>query len=372
MNRHYPTALGAHDLLELANRTATTFFNASPEFREAGMAAAEALSSIAAGMARRLKARDEKPAVCVLPDNATVSELQFVRTRQAARRGADVYLPSWASVARALPDAFLRSALFSASRSVQATNDAVLAGDRTLVVSGKEVITFNNITLMYSGYALCQFDRQVYATCLNYYRERPLSPEDGTHHVSTSFYEFARHMGSAYSVKAHKAIRASLLRLSLAQLRLRVKRMNIEVPKLLSVSFEDGEAGDLRGSDVLLLRITESVAELFGQGAWKAVDVDVADYDGLKGWIANFYASHDRARWLPVDTLYMMSGYESRKSNFRAGLLQALEKLKEERTPLCSRVADYHFSKDGTRLLVVRTEWRAAGKRYAQVEEGDG
>lgn len=361
----------ADELHDLAKQVATAALTAAPEYQAVAMMGAETIASIADSMARRAKARRDKPAVLVLPAEATADELRSARRKQSARRGADVYLPAWSAVSRALPNAFLRSALFSTSRSVQTTNDDVLAGDRTLIVTEDEIATFNDITLIYSGYPLCQFDRQVYATCLDYYRERPLSPEHCTHYVRTSFYEFATHMGSSYSVKAHRAIRASLLRLSFAQLRIRFERMNIEVPKLLSMSFEDGnETGDLRGSDALLLRVTEPIAELFGVGAWQAVDTPVADYDGLKGWLANFYATHEEARWLPVDALYKLSGYQSRKSNFRASLLQALEKLKDERTPMCSRVAAYHFTKDGTRIRVVRTEWNAGSQeRHLQDEE---
>jgi hypothetical protein len=211
-----------------------------------------------------------------------------------------------------------------------------------------------------SGYELCQFDRIVYATCLDYYRQVPLCPEEGTRHLGTTFYEFARRMGNEYSVKAHRAIRASLLRLSFAQMRIRYNRLNIEIPKLLSVTFEDGEPSeDFKGSDVLLLRVTTSVAELFGPGSWTAVENEAVGYDGLKGWLASFYAGHAGPQWLPILTLYGLSGYESHMRNFRASLVRALEKLRAPRTPTCCHVAKYLFSKDGKRIYVVRSEWAA-------------
>jgi hypothetical protein len=320
--------------------------------------AAEQLGRFADGLERRAKNALSEPAVLELPSNATMEEVQHARRRQAARRGAEVYLPSWSVMARALPNAFLRSALFSAGRTVQADNAGVLSGDPTLLVAGKEIASFRNMTLLFSGYELCQFDRLVYATCLDYYREVPPCPEEGTRHLRTTFYEFARRMSNEYSVKAHRAIRASLLRLSSAQMRMRYDRMNIEVPKLLSVTFEDGEpADDFKGSDVLLLRVTTSVAELFGRGSWTAIENEAVGYDGLKGWLASFYAGHAGPLWLPVETLYRLSGYESHMRNFRASLVRALEKLTDPRTPAGCRVAKYHFSKDGTKIYVVRSEW---------------
>lgn len=344
------------ELRDLAERTATAALTAEPGYQMTVLDASETIGNIANSMSRKA----EQPAVLVLPDNATNQELRSARTKQAARCGREVYLPSWSSVAQALPDAFLRTALFSSSSSIQKKNDQVLAGDRTLLVADHEIASFRDIRLMFSGYRLCQYDRQVYATCLEYYREHPLVPEDCTLYIRTTFHEFASKMGSTHNAKTYLAIRASLLRLSFAQLRLRYERLNIEVPKLLSVSFEDGATtGDMHGSNMFLLRVTEPVADLFGVACWTAVDKVAVDYDGLRGWLASFYASHGKAKWLPVETLYQLSGYESKLSNFKDSLSKALDKLMESSTPLCSRISKYHFSKDKTALYVVREEWLA-------------
>ena len=346
------------ELRALASLTADAALTAAPDQQLTVLDAAERLDSIADSIERKAKKEAIEPAIVVLPSDATVEEVRKARCRQASRRGTDVYLPSWSAMSQAMPNAFLRSALFSSGRSIQAENAKVLTGDQTLLVAGKEIATFQNLTLTFSGYELCQFDRQVYATCLDYYRERPLSPEECTHHIRTSFYEFATRMGGSYSLDSHKAIRASLLRLSFAQMRLRYNRMNLEVPKFLAVSFADGETGEeFKGSDMLLLRVTESVAELFGPGAWTAVDKEAVSYDGLMGWLASFYASHSGPQWLPVERLYQLSGYESHIRNFKASLVRALDKLKNEKTPTCSQVSAYHFSKDGTKLMVVCTAW---------------
>ncbi|MBN3806403.1 hypothetical protein GXB81_25605 [Paraburkholderia sp. Ac-20336] len=348
------------ELRALANLTAEAALSTAPGQQMTVLEAAKRLGRFADGLERRATNELTEPAVIELQSNATAEEVQHARRRQSARRGTEVYLPSWSAMARALPNAFLRSALFSAGRAVQADNAEVLSSDPSLLVAGKEIASFRNMTLIFSGYELCQFDRLVYATCLDYYREVPLCPEEGTRHLRTTFYEFARHMGNEYSVKAHKAIRASLLRLSSAQMRMRYDRMNIEVPKLLSVTFEDGEPSkDFKGSDVLLLRVTTSVAELFGPGSWTAVENEAAGYDGLKGWLASFYAGHAAPLWLPIETLYRLSGYESHMRNFRASLIRALEKLKDPRTPTGCQVAKYHFSKDGKKICVVRSEWNA-------------
>jgi len=265
------------ELRALAGLTADAALTAAPDHQSTVLDAAAKLNRIADGIERHGKKALEQQAVAELPSNATANELQHARRRQATRRGSEVFLPSWSAMARALPNAFLRSALFSARRSVQAGNTNLLAGESSQLVAGKEIASLRNMSLTLSGYELCQFDRLVYSTCLDYYRGTPLCPEESPRHVRTSFYEFIRHMGNEYSVKAHRATRASLLRLSFAQMRVRYEGMNIEVPKLLSVTFEDGQSTeDYRGSDVLLLRVTTSVAELFGPGNWTAVDNDAS------------------------------------------------------------------------------------------------
>ncbi|WP_079436794.1 hypothetical protein [Zoogloea sp. LCSB751] len=80
------------------------------------------------------------------------------------------------------------------------------------------------------------------------------------------------------------------------------------------------------------------MAELLEVGCWTTVDKVAVDYDGLRGWLANFYASRGKLNWLPVETLYRLSGYESKLSNFRDSLSNALDKLMKSSTPLCSRI----------------------------------
>lgn len=363
MERRQPTSnvnlKRAAELRELANLAAEAAMTAAPGYQETVLSAAEKLTNIADGIERKEKLAVAQPPVAILPSDATVEEIRKARRRQATRRGEDIYLPSWSTMALALPNTFLRTALFSTGRRIQANSENVLEGDQSSLVANKEIASLSNLTISLSGYELCQLDRHVYATCLDYYRERPLSPEDSTHNINTSFYEFATRMGLAYGLNPHKAIRASLLRLSFAQIRIRHKGWNFEVPKLLTVSFEDGStSGVFKGSDKLLLRVTDSVAELFGLGAWTAVDKEAVGYDGVTGWLANFYAGHSAAAWLSVKSLYDISGYESKSmSNFRASLIRALEKLKSNRTPACCQVSEYHFTDKGDRLMVVLTAW---------------
>ncbi|QZA82268.1 hypothetical protein [Deefgea piscis] len=356
------------ELRSLVSRTASAALTALPDSQITILNAAERLNKLADGLERKEKLENLVPSIAVIPSEATAEELQESRRYQATRRGNDVYLPCLVEVTSIMPKAFIRSALFSPSASVQANNANVLAGDQTLLVASKIIATYKSLTLLFSGYELCQFDRKVYANCLSYYREQPLALDKNadidevvcTDDIQTSFYKFCLRLGVSYSIDSHKAIRASLLRLSFAQLRLRINRMNIEIPKLLAINFEDGEpTGNFRASDKMALRVTKSFAELFGPNEWTSISKKASSYDGLKGWLACFYTSHSKPKWLAVEWLYCLSGYSSNKNNFKASLIRALDKLKSEKSMGNNHITAYYFSQDGKKILVIRSDWNA-------------
>lgn len=355
-----PTSLGGTaNLRALAARNAEAAETSLPEHKQVMLDSFRVITDFASSMERKAKEKTVEPAIALLPYNATASEMQSKQFRQAVRRGDDVYLPSWAPDVRALPNHFLRTALFTCSSSVQAAFDNELPGSATHLAAEKEIASFKNICMTSSGYGLCQFDRLVYSTCLDYYRLLPLSSEKSDQYISTSFYEFSRRMGGTYGDKTHIAIRNSLLRLGSAKICVRTNQINTDLPKLLAVNFENGEIGnDLKGSDLLRIQVPESVAELFGPGAWTTVEIEAVRYNGLKGWLASFYASHSKKQWLPVETLYKLTGYESHFGNFNTSLTKALDKLMEQDTPSRSRIGSYRFSEDGKNLSVVRAKWK--------------
>ena len=315
--------------------------------------AAEELQSKLTAMER---ARTEAPAVATLPDNATADELKASRRRQATRRGQEVYLPALGSTLQVVPSALLRSGLFGAGRSVAASNEAVIAGDRSLLVADDETPTFANASLLYTGYPLCQTDRRIYSACLSYYRDRPLEPAHSQDCVQTTFRKFAAMMGSAYSDNLYVTCKAGLLRLSSGNFRLRMNEATVAIPKLLGVTFIE-PPGKLRpgapsGADIIMLQVGEECAELFGPGCWTAVDAQTAKLNNLPGWVANFYATHSAPFWLPLESLYRLSRYESSYSDFIKSFLATLESLKAASPESTCHIVRYKVSKDGTKVWV--------------------
>lgn len=324
------------------------------------MDGAETLERMARREARRTSLSTSEP-ILVLAEDATPSEVFNARMKRAVRRGKDVYLPTWTELTVGLPNIWLRSALFSAGKAERGWLD------------GEELFTQGDVTITYTGQALCQHDQAVYATCLDFYRtDRPLSPGGASPWVQTTYYQFSQAMGRAYGANVHRALRESLIRLNSANLRIRVSRLDVPVPRLIEVAFDDGgPQGELKGSDLIAFRVHESVANLFGPSTWTAVQKDALGYQGLHAWLAAYYSTHCKPHWVPFETLKSMSGLQCKMSDFRRLVAKSLDKLKEADTPEKLRVAAYFpetFTKDTPAVMVHMVSWR---KDSAETLQGE-
>ena len=305
-------------------------------------------------MARYQQRRNatQKEPVLVLPDNASVTEVREARLRQAVQRGADVYLPTWREAAVAIPNTLLRSSLFSSS---SVTNKPLM---------NLEIHVQGDTSLTLTGHPLGDYDRRVFAACLNYYRDdRPLCPGSELRWVTVTYWQLARDLNVTYCASTHTAIRDSLIRLNAAHLRIRVKRVDIPMPRLLDVLFVDGYQGKdtparaLKGSDLISFRILDSMARLFGPADWSAVsDIALHHYSGLPAWLASYYSTHAKPFAVKVEDLFRLSGVVCTLREFRRRLKLALDRLAQDDVPDTVRVAG--FALTGTHLTVELVRWK--------------
>lgn len=311
------------------------------------LAAAATLESMARSQQRKV----HEPPILELAPNASATELGQARQRRAVRRGQDVYLPSWREAAVGLPNLFLRSALFSASTAGESFFEAPIAAQ------GDTVITM-------TGLQLSDYDRRVFATCLNYYREdRPLSSSAEQPWVRISFWQLAQDLQIAYGANVHKAIRESLVRLNAAHLRIRAKRQDIPMPRLIDVAFDDGYHGRatpstlLKGSDVVAFRILDSMANLFGPTGWSSVsEAAIHHHSGLAAWLIGYYNTHAGPYPVNMSDLLKYSGSICDLREFRRRLKMALTKLATVETPEDFRVARFDLNK--THVTVHLARWQ--------------
>jgi hypothetical protein len=312
--------------------------------KERGLQAAKTVEAVA----KRKSSQSHPGHVVELPVTASAAEVKAVRRRRSVRHGEDVYLPTWTDASVGLPKLFLRSALFAAANPGTLLKDAVLAvrDDASLVMTGPQ---------------LCDYDRRVFAVCLNHYRNKRLANPDSSIWVRTSFWQFAQDLDVAYGAQVHKAIRASLIRLNEAALRIRVRRLDLPVPRLIEVAFDDGlflgagSSSALKGGDLIAFRVLDSMAMLFSLNDWSSVRNHVLhDYAGLASWLSAFYSTHSRPYPLPLTEIYAASGSAGDMPAFRRRVRQALEKLQEPNTDISVLVKRFELVDDLLTVYLAR------------------
>ncbi len=315
----------------------------------------------AAGTLDRTADGHEKRAASLseIPDlsTASLSQVRATRRRRAVRINELVYLPSWKESAFGLPNALLRSALFGV-----ATLDS---DERKNAVFDLPILAQGDVVLKLTGLRLIDYDRQVLAAVLMVYRDLPLSKDAESGWVRLSFWQFAGLMGLSYGLKVHIAIRESLIRLNAAHLRLRVNRRDVPLPRLVEVAFDDGyeelatDPQNLKGSDMIALRVPEGMGDLFGPTCWTAVPaVALSEYAGLVRWLTGFFSTHSGPHPLALKDLYDLSGSDCELREFRRRLKNALARLEEPGTPDEIRVAASVFDKD--KVTVYLERWNHA------------
>lgn len=306
----------------------------------------EAVATLKAVAKRKIK---EPPGhIVTLPATASVAEVKAVRRRRSVRHGEDVYLPTWKDATVGLPNLFLRSSLFASANPGPLLKDAVLnvRDDASLVMTGPQ---------------LCDYDRRVFAVCLNHYRNKRLANPESPTWIRTTFWQFAQELQVAYGAQVHKAIRSSLIRLNEAALRVRVRRLDLPVPRLLEVAFDDGlfadgtSAGALKGSDLIAFRVLDSMAMLFSPNDWSAVSESALnDYSGLVSWLSSFYSTHAEEFGLSLEALREASGVTYDLPAFRRRLRQALEKLQGPEVDDSVRIDRYLLENDVLTVYLAR------------------
>ncbi len=340
------------DLAVQARAVARAALGATGSQQETLDAGSRSLALAARRAAARAKV--EEAPILELEPTATPAAVSAARTRRAVRRGRDVYLPSWSDFAVGLPNALLRSRLWTAGEGSDHWMDS------------EEIATLGqDARILYTGKQLTQYDRRVFSACLDYYKEdRPLSAAGSSAWVCVSFFQFAQAMGLAYTLNTHKALRASLVRLEAAALRVGAGNLELPVPRLLEVAFDDGyrnlPEAELKGSDQIAFRVLEQFAALYGPATWTAVPKPALELRGIRAWLSGFYATHRGPRELPLAKLQVLSGMTCRPNDFRACVVRALDELALADAADSIRVHRYALSEDRKALTVYLSRWERA------------
>lgn len=311
------------------------------------------------------KAKRKTNPVLELSSLATPGEVQRARRTRAVKRGKDVYLPSWRELATAMPNLLARSALWTvraprditseSSKQACATlpNEDLPPCDLMLANPGpqeRSIPVLGDATLINRGPLLGAHDRRVFATCLDFYREdRALSDDGESTWVEVSYFKFLGAQGVAYHVNSHKSLRSSLERLSAMSLHVRHQGMEIQMPRILEVSFQDGEArgSEPMKSDLIMFRVLEPFAQLYGTAKWTAIPHDALNAGaGLKSWLACFYSTHSAPFSTSLAKLHLLTGSAAPFPKFKVQLRDALTALMSPDQPRAVRIKSFEMTSE--------------------------
>lgn len=218
------------------------------------------------------------------------------------------YLPASKSNHAPLPNAVLRSALFS----------VVGKGNRKFEKKVQKA-SFNGYTVKYTGEQLDQADLDVWLECLSRCQETALG-----YTVRFSSYEFLKSIGRDTGKSQYNWLNDSLSRMQVSGVELSDGKFSY-MGSLINDIYREEETGEN------CLVLNPKIAVCFGDSGWTGINRLIRMQ--LKGkpltqWLHGFYSSHTNPLPIKVVTLKMLCGSEvSELYKFRQMLKKSLLEL---------------------------------------------
>lgn len=310
-------------------------------------------------MPRKAPAAEPPAAHDLLAKMKAIEARALERSRQRRAQGAlpldaeapppaqVIKLPLWPEAVRAVPNGFLRSALFGAIRR----------GPRRYM-KREQIAALEGIEIYYTGERLDQSDLDLWETILHIARLQGLGSE-----CRVTAYQLLKALGKADTGGNREVLHIRLMRLKATAVEIEQSRYGY-AGSLLDEVYRDKETREY------VFRANPKLRTLFEPDQFTQVDWAVRrDLDGqpLAQWLHGFYASH--AKPYPVSTakLHQLCGSEAESlRHFRQDLLKALDTL-EKSNAKHSQTFTYSICKD---VIHVDKEPSKAQRRYLKNRRG--
>ena len=249
---------------------------------------------------------------------ARIPEMQ-ARAKQRAERaplpGAPlpknvVQLPLWPEPVRAVPNGFLRSALFGA-----------IAKGRRRYINGEDLAAVDGVTIRYKGERLDQGDLDVWESVLHAVRLQELGSQ-----CRVTSYALLKLMGKTDTGKNRATLHNRIERLVANAVTVKQGRYTY-IGGLIRFAAKDEETQEW------VIELDEKLRPLFAGDQFTQVEWGVRhalDGHQLAQWLHGFYASHAKPFPLKVETLHRLCGSEAGlMSDFAKKLRKALDAVAE-------------------------------------------
>ncbi len=220
-----------------------------------------------------------------------------------------VQLPPWPEPVRAVPNGFLRSALFGA-----------IAKGRRRYIDGEQLAALDGIEIRYTGQRLDQGDLDVWESVLHAVRLQELGSQ-----CRLTSYALLKLMGKTDTGKNRATLNKRITRLVANAVTIKQGRYTY-IGGLIRFAVKDEETQEW------VIELDEKLRPLFAGDQFTQIEWAVRhELDGkpLAQWLHGFYASHAKPFPMKVETLLRLCGSESELRRYRQTLGDALDAVAE-------------------------------------------
>ena len=220
-----------------------------------------------------------------------------------------VQLPFWPEPVRAVPNGFLRSALFGA-----------IAKGRRRYINGEDLAAIAGVTIRYKGESLDQGDLDVWESVLHAVRLQELGSQ-----CRLTSYALLRLMGLTDTGKNRVTLQSRIERLVANALTVKQGRYTY-IGSLISFAAKDED------TQQWVIELDERLRPLFAADQFTQIEWVVRhELNGhqLAQWLHGFYASHAKPFPMKVETLHRLCGSGAELRRYRQTLGEALAAVAE-------------------------------------------
>ena len=221
-----------------------------------------------------------------------------------------VQLPLWPEPVRAVPNGFLRSALFGA-----------IAKGRRRYINGEDLAAVDGVTIRYKGERLDQGDLDVWESVLHAVRLQELGSQ-----CRVTSYALLKLMGKTDTGKNRTTLHNRIERLVANAVTVKQGRYTY-IGGLIRFAAKDEETQEW------VIELDEKLRPLFAGDQFTQVEWGVRhalDGHQLAQWLHGFYASHAKPFPLKVETLHRLCGSDATlMSDYAKTLRKALDAVAE-------------------------------------------
>ncbi len=251
---------------------------------------------------------DKKDSAAWLQERAAEAQKRLSQHENPGRNLAK--LPLWPDAVRAVPNGFLRSALFGA-----------IAKGKRRYIDGEQLASLDGIEICYTGQRLDQGDLDVWESVLHTVRLQDLGSQ-----CRLTSYALLKLMGKTDTGKNRATLNKRITRLVASALTVKQGRYTY-IGGLIRSAAKDEETQEW------VIELDEKLRPLFAADQFTQVEWAVRhalDGKPLAQWLHGFYASHATPFPIKVETLHRLCGSEAGEMwKFAQTLRKALDDVSE-------------------------------------------